>query len=88
MPYSDVMAEISHEVLAKLKKAYENGVKWVLFIHGSSTSGPGKTTARSMVRGVMRYKDATPYICRSKCIQHETVFLAAIRPKKPSDTRT
>jgi len=25
----------------------------------------------------MRSKEATPYICRRECIQHETVFVAA-----------
>jgi hypothetical protein len=34
-----------------------------------------------VVRGLMRGPDATPLIIRSKCVQHYSVFLAAIRPK-------
>jgi len=64
-----------------LQSAYEGGFQWVLFLHGHSTSRPGKTTARSVVRGIMRSKDATPFIVRRECIQHPSVFLAAIRER-------
>ncbi len=66
--------------LDNLKRAYERGVKYVIFTHESFR--PGRTTACSHVRKLMRSKDATPYIIRSKCIQHISVFVAAIRPKK------
>lgn len=66
--------------LAALADAQCGGVRYLLFTHGHSTSGPGRMSMRSVVRGVMRSKDATPYIVRSKCIQHSSVFVAAIRP--------
>ena len=66
--------------LEALQQAQSEGIQWVLFRHGHSTSHPGKQTARSVVRGVMRSKDATPFIVRRECIQQSSVFLAAIRP--------
>jgi hypothetical protein len=84
-PYAERMGEVERRALAALRDAYERGVKRVLFTHGSSTSRPGATTARSVVRSVMRSTEATPYLCRRECIQHETVFVAAIRPKPPDD---
>ena len=77
----DAMAEVSTTVRRSLAKAQELGLQYVLFTHGSSTSRPFATTARSMVRGFMRSKDATPYIVRRRCIQHYSCFVAAIRPK-------
>ena len=78
-PYWEVMEDVRGVVLNSLAKAQEEGKQYVLFTHGLSTSGPGKTTARSQIRVLMRSKDATPYIDRKKCIQHESVFVAAIR---------
>lgn len=78
--YHENMAAVRSGALSALKAAQEKGFQFVLFTHGRSTSRRGKTTARSQVRGLMRSKDATPYIIRSKCIQHPSVFVAAIRP--------
>jgi hypothetical protein len=76
------MASIREEALKALKNAYTSGVTWVLFRHGSSTSmGWKRPTARSEVRGLMRSKDATPYIIRAQCIQHPSVFLARIKER-------
>jgi galactose-1-phosphate uridylyltransferase len=77
--YEAAMAAVRDDALAAIKNAYECGEKWVMFTHGSSTSGPGKSTARSKVRGLMRSKKVTPYVYRRECIQHETVFVVAIR---------
>jgi len=65
-----------------LRKAQEKGFEYVLLYHGRSTSRNGKATARSQVRNLMRSTLATPYIIRKECIQHRSVFVAAIRPKK------
>jgi hypothetical protein len=81
-PYGNVMAEVAELVEKKLRQAQESGRPYVLFVHGRSTSRPGQTTARSVVRGFMRSSAATPLIERSGCIQHATAFLAKIRPKK------
>ena len=67
-----------------LKDAYGDGLRYVIFSHGSSTSRRGQTTARSVVRNLMRSKDATPYIVRDQCVQHDSVFAAAIRPNAES----
>jgi hypothetical protein len=75
------MGLVEREVMKALQDAQQQGVRYVLFVHGSSTSRPGKTTARSVVRQLMRSKDATPYIRRKECIQHETAFLASIRQR-------
>lgn len=71
--------EVWDRSMEALKKAQEQGYAYVLFRHGHSTSGPFRTTARSIVRKLMRGKEATPYIVRRNCIQHESVFVAAIR---------
>ena len=76
--YDEKMGDIESAVLKALQDAYKNGVSYVIFKHGWSTSRPGKTTVRSVVRGLMRSKEATPYIIRRECIQHDSVFVAAI----------
>jgi len=77
--YSEAMAEIRHRAFEALKKAQHKGIRYVLFTHGRSTSRPGNATARSEIRGLMLSKEATPYIIRKECIQHEAVFVAIIR---------
>lgn len=66
--------------LRALEEAQREGFQYVLFTHGWSTSRIGKTTARSQVRKLLRSKAATPYVIRRDCIQHNSVFVAAIRP--------
>ena len=78
--YREAMAGVTELVVASLKEAQRQGRSYVMFIHGSSTSRRGKTTARSQVRGFMRSKHATPLIDRSGCIQHVTVFVAKLKP--------
>ena len=77
--YVDQMQEVRDDALHALERAHELGLNYVIFTHGSSTSGPGKTTARSEVRGLIRSPSATPYINRRECIQHRSVFVAALR---------
>jgi len=78
---------LEETALAALKEAYEHGVRYVLFTHGWSTSeGWRQTTARSVVRTLMRSRAATPYIVRRECIQHNSAFVAAIRPKESRPT--
>jgi hypothetical protein len=81
-PYETVMAEIKDEVLDALKEAQESRLTWVLFTHGWSTSQGWKhTTARSVIRGIMRSPAATSFIVRRECIQHDSVFVARIRSR-------
>jgi len=80
LPYWKAMDNIGKEAMEALVKAYELGLSYVIFTHGSSTSGPGKSTARSEVRGLIKSTQSTPYVIKSKSIQHGTVFVAAIRP--------
>jgi hypothetical protein len=74
--YEDAMAEITTIVERSLCEARRQGRPYVMFVHGSSTSRPGQTTARSQVRKFMRSKAATPLIARKHCIEHATVFVA------------
>ncbi len=81
--YQYNMELVYADAIESLKKAHAEGKQSVLFTHGCSTSRIGQTTSRSQVRKAMRSKEATPYILRPKCIQHDSVFVAIIRPKKP-----
>jgi DNA-nicking Smr family endonuclease len=80
MTFREAMAGVTDLVAASLEAARRKGRPYVMFIHGSSTSRRGKTTARSQVRNFMRSKHATPLIDRSGCIQHGTVFIAKLKP--------
>ncbi len=74
--------EQSHRiVINSLKYAQEEGYDYVLFNHGDSRSGPVLGSPKSAVRSIMKSKEAIPYIIKKKSIQHESVFLAAIKPK-------
>lgn len=86
LSYWEKMGEVYSSAWKALIQAQQDGNQYVMFRHGASTSRIGKSTARSTVRGLMRGKEATPYILRSQCIQHESVFVAAIRPKAPTST--
>ena len=79
--YHELMEYFYDEVLKVLKDEYNTGGCWVLITHGWSTSRKGATTARSQVRKLMRGKDATPFIDRKRCIQHDSVFVVAIKKK-------
>jgi hypothetical protein len=76
------LLKIFHErTIEALKKAQNEGIDYVLFTHGSSTSRQGNQTARSEVRKIMRGKEGTPYIIRKGCIQYTSSFLAVVRKK-------
>lgn len=77
--YHDRMGNVYQLAIDALRQAYSKGYQYVMFTHGYSTSRRGNTTSRSVIRGLIRSKEATPYILRSKCIQHNSVFVAAIR---------
>jgi hypothetical protein len=79
MSFQEAMAGVTDIVEAALEEARRKRRPYVMFIHGSSTSRRGKTTARSQVRNFMRSKYATPLIERSGCIQHETAFVAKLK---------
>jgi hypothetical protein len=79
--FAQAMAEITELVERTLREAQQDGRPYIMFIHGRSTSRRGKVTARSQVRGFMRSPKATPLVQRDQCIQHETIFLAKVRPR-------
>jgi hypothetical protein len=84
VPFHEKMARVHREALEALQGAQANGKEFLLIRHGHSTSRPGRTTARSVVRALMRSKEATPFIVRKACTQHYSVFVATIRhPKRP-----
>jgi hypothetical protein len=80
--YGSALGEVYRTALEALKAAHEEGDRYVLFTHGWSTSRPGQTTARSMVRMLMRSKDSTPYVVKNRSIQHDSVFVASIRKNR------
>jgi hypothetical protein len=80
LSYDEAMAEVTDLVENSLREARRKGRSYVMFTHGSSTSRPGQTTARSQVRRFMRSKAATQLIDRSGSIQHESVFVAKLKP--------
>ena len=82
MSFQEAMDGVTSLVLASLEAARRNGRPYLMFIHGSSTSRRGKTTARSQVRNFMRSKQATPLIDRNGCIQHNTVFVVRLKPAR------
>ena len=82
MDYYELMESIYDDVLNIIQNEYNTGGDWVLITHGWSTSRRGNITARSQVRKLMRGKDATPFIDRKRCIQHDSVFVVAIKKNK------
>lgn len=78
--FEDNMERVREEALAALQRAQQEGYSAVLFTHGWSTSRPGKRSSRSVIRALIRGRDATPFVDRSQCKQHPAAFLAAIRP--------
>jgi hypothetical protein len=77
--YHEAMGDVYDAALEALRTAYASGKQYVLFTHGSSTARPGHTTARSQIRRLLRSKEATPFVHKSRSIQHHSVFVAAIR---------
>jgi hypothetical protein len=82
-PHYESMAEVEMIVERGLKEAQLKGRPYLVFNHGWHTSGRGRTSARSVVRGFMRSKAATPLIERKDCIQHVTIFVAKLRSLTP-----
>jgi len=52
--YDKRMSEARDLALQALKDAYNSGTSWVILVHGSSTSRPGRTTIRSVIRDLMK----------------------------------
>lgn len=80
VPYWDAMADVAENAYTAILKAHALGLRYVLMTHGSSTSRPGQTTARSQIRGLIRSAVMTPYINRRECIQHYSCFVVALKP--------
>jgi hypothetical protein len=85
LPYDEVMADMKELVRTALAKAQDAGRAYVMFVHGQSTSGPGKMTARSVVRQFMRLRETTPYVVKRGCIQHPVIFFAEMKLTAESD---
>ena len=81
LPYWEEMEQVRSATMEALKKAQGAGIDYVLFTHGWSTSRRGKPTSRSVVRGLMRSPEATPFIIRAECVQHRSAFVARIRKR-------
>jgi hypothetical protein len=79
LPYWEKMEKVWNYSLKALQRAQAEGMQYILLIHGLSTSRIGRTTSRSQIRKLMHSKEATPYIIRKNCIEHNTIFVAAIK---------
>jgi len=77
--YYEIMDDVYTGALKIIKQAQDEGKDYVIFTHGHSTSRIGITTSRSQIRKLMRDKSVTPYIVRKQSIQHDSVFVAAIK---------
>jgi hypothetical protein len=55
-------------------------------IHAQEAVLKDRREAAKVVREFMRSPDATPLIERSGCIQHDTVFIAKVRPAKREES--
>ena len=86
VPYGAVMGEVYATALQAIKQAHADGESYVMLRHGASTSRPGQTTARSTIRGLIRSPVVTPYVNRRDSIQHDTVFVVAIKAPRPEAT--
>lgn len=84
----DSMDRVEQIVRGALKNAQNEGFDWVMFRHGWSTSRPGSTSSRSVVRGLMRSRDSSPFIVKNKSYQHQSVFVAAIKSSARSEEKT
>lgn len=62
--YYENMAQVLVYVENALRDAQSNGMSYVMFCHGASTSRRGATTTRSQVRKFMRSKAATNLIMK------------------------
>jgi hypothetical protein len=78
--FAGKMAAVRQHVLQQIVAASQDeAVAFLLVVHGKSTSRPGRTSSRSVVRDLARDKAVTPYIDRAKCVQHESCFAFALR---------
>jgi hypothetical protein len=79
VPYEEAMADVRQDALDAILRAYAMGLRYVLLTHGSSTSRPGQTTARSEIRALMRGTEVSRYVVKKECVQHQSCFVVAIR---------
>jgi hypothetical protein len=79
--YWECMAEVREEAEQAIRQAYDEGRSWLLIGHGQSTSRPFHTTARSVIRRLVRDKSMTPYILRAQSICHPTCMAVRLRPR-------
>jgi len=81
IPRWQSMMDVRRLALEALETAQREGKRFVLFVHGSPKVFVGRRTARSEIRLLLTaHIEATPYLRRRDCIQHDCVFVAAIRP--------
>ena len=78
--YREAMDRVYMTALRALQDAHARGLRCVLMTHEWSTSRRGQTTARSEIRNLMRNKEASPFVIKAQCLQHDSVFVVALRP--------
>lgn len=78
---TEVMHQVWRESFRALQEAYEEGIHYLLITHDKAPPKRGRVSLGSRVINLIRSHAAGPYIIRSKCIQLESAFVVAIRPK-------
>jgi len=77
----ETLNELWDTSLQELKKAQEDGLNFLIIKHGKAPNKRGQVSVGSQIRTLIRSHAAGPYIFRSKCMQYESAFVVAIRPK-------
>ncbi len=77
--FDEKMNAVYKRAFDAISKAQQDGIDWVLLVHGWSTSRNGRTSTRSVIRSLMRSPKVTPFINRAKCLAHNTVYVVATR---------
>ena len=80
IPYWEAMEQVESTAYNAIEKAWQRGLDFVLMTHGSSTSWPGRTTARSTIRALMRSKRVSPFVVKNRSIQDDSCFVVALKP--------
>lgn len=77
--FEDKMRRTYREARAALRTARSRGYAYIAFTHGGRELPRGRRSTRSVVRGLIRSPEATPYVERSRCILTPAVTVAALR---------
>jgi len=81
------MTRLREVSLEELRRAQEDNLNFLIIRHGKAPNKRGQVSIGSQIRTLIRSHAAGPYIFRSKCMQYESAFVVAIRPKKSNKSQ-